>query len=430
MKPQYDHVPASNFLSARAFGARGDGATDDTAALNALFAAAAAGFASGTVAFVDAGYYLVSDTVSVPPDVRIVGEALASVVLGSGPNFSDMGNPRPVVRVGRPGDSGYVEVSDLIVSTRGGTAGAVLLEYNLDTPAATACGPGSPPSGLWDVHVRVGGFAGSELQVAQCPKATPGSAAVVVDPACVAAYLSMHVTRSAGNLYVENGWVWVADHDVDDAAETQISVYAGRGLLVESARGRVWLVATSVEHHVLYQYQLVATRDVWMGHIQSETPYFQPNPPAPYPFAARDVARHDPDFASDCRAATAGNGNGTLGGAPCFMAWGLRVLGSRDVVVFGAGLYSFFNDYSTDCSALGAGSRCQARIFWAGPTPPAAGWDATVDAGADAEKLMSLEVYTLNTVGSVSAITRQGVDVALYSDGVATFASTVALFRY
>lgn len=29
--------------------------------------------------------------------------------------------------------------------------------------------------------------------------------------------------------YFENVWAWVADHDLDDATNTQIDVYTGRG---------------------------------------------------------------------------------------------------------------------------------------------------------------------------------------------------------
>lgn len=34
----------------------------------------------------------------------------------------------------------------------------------------------------------------------------------------------------------------------------------------------IYSVGTSVEHHALYQYQFVNTRDIFMGHIQTETP--------------------------------------------------------------------------------------------------------------------------------------------------------------
>lgn len=62
-KPQYENVAASGFLSARDAGAKGDGSTDDTVALNALFTKAAA---LGKVVYLDAGDYLVTDTVYVP----------------------------------------------------------------------------------------------------------------------------------------------------------------------------------------------------------------------------------------------------------------------------------------------------------------------------------------------------------------------------
>jgi hypothetical protein len=343
----------------------------------------------------------------------VVGEALASVIMGMGQKFSDPNNPRPVVQVGRAGDVGFVEMSDLIVSTQGATAGAIMIEYNLNTPAAeNTCSPGVPPSGLWDVHVRVGGFKGSELQVAECP--TTPSQSNFANPACIAGYMSMHITPSARNLYMENNWIWVADHDIDDWNSTQISVFVARGLLVEGSR--IWLVGSSVEHHTLYQYQLLNASDVWMGQIQTETPYYQPNPPAPYPETQLNTALEDPDFAADCRPDAANRPLSLEGNPPCAMAWGLRILGSKNVVVFGAGLYSFFNNYSTSCSTTKSGENCQARIFWVGQETQ----------GADK---MTVELYNLNTIGSVSMITQGAVDLATWDQNRATFASTLAVFR-
>ncbi|PKS06887.1 hypothetical protein jhhlp_006713, partial [Lomentospora prolificans] len=142
------------------------------------------------VAFIDAGYYVITDTVTIPAGVRVVGEALASILLGTGPVFSNMEKPVPVIRVGNPGDRGRVEWSDMIVSPRGPTAGAKLIEWNLYSPGE--------PSGMWDVHVRIGGFAGTELQLAQCP--TTPTESNVINEDCIAAYLSLHVTKSAGGL--------------------------------------------------------------------------------------------------------------------------------------------------------------------------------------------------------------------------------------
>ena len=95
-------------------------------------------------------------------------------------------------------------------------------------------------------------------------------------------------------------------------------------------------VGTGVEHHTLYQYQLANTKNIYMGFIQTETPYYQPNPSAPVPYVLNS-ALHDPDFDTSC-AGQAGN---------CRNAWGLRVINSQNILVYGAGLYSFFDNYST-----------------------------------------------------------------------------------
>lgn len=74
-KPYYGNLRASKFVSARKAGAAGDGVTDDTDALNEIFEDAAS---SGKIVYINAGYYLVSKTVYVPPGVKIFGEAVSS----------------------------------------------------------------------------------------------------------------------------------------------------------------------------------------------------------------------------------------------------------------------------------------------------------------------------------------------------------------
>ncbi|KAK4180482.1 family 55 putative glycoside hydrolase [Triangularia setosa] len=413
-KPQYENYPASSFLSARNYHAMGNGITDDTQALNVLFQAAAS--SSTSIAFLDAGFYLVTDTVYIPANARIVGEGLAAVIMGAGEKFSDVSNPYPVIQIGQPGETGYIEMSDVIVSTQGPTAGAIAIQYNLKTPTlggkVTA---DTPPSGLWDVHVRIGGFGGSKLQVADCP-ITP-NITNIIEPACIAGYMSMHITPSAGNLYMENNWLWVADHDIEDWNQTRIDVFVGRGLLMEGSN--IWLVGNAVEHHALYQYQLVNVTGVWMGQIQTETPYYQPNPQAPYPFTQVNTDLYDPDFIADCPTTSASTVDLLPGDPPCAMAWALRILASKDVMVFGAGLYSFFNNYSTNCSTNSAGENCQARIF-------------SVQDGTGtglAGSTTGLQVYNLNTIGSVSMLTNKGEDMAIWNQTIATYASTVGIFR-
>lgn len=225
-KPQYQNLAVSQFSSVRTAGARGDGVTDDSATIQSIINSATA---AGKVVYFDAGLYKVTTTISIPPGAKIVGETYP-VIMGSGSFFSDINNPKPVVQVGSSGgQSGVVEWSDMIVSTQGATKGAILIEWNLSSPS-------SGPSGMWDVHTRIGGFTGSNLQVGQC-----GVAVAQPNTQCIAAFQSMHVTPAASGLYMENVWLWSADHDIDDPTDTQVTIYSGRGLLVESTTGNIWL---------------------------------------------------------------------------------------------------------------------------------------------------------------------------------------------
>lgn len=194
-------------------------------------------------------------------------------------------------------------------------------------------------------------------------------------------------------------------HDVEDPSLTQITVYAGRGLLVESAAGGIWLVGTAVEHHVKYEYQFAHTANVFAGQIQTETAYYQPNPSAPLPFPY-NAALSDPIFVQN---ATVTDGNITI---PASDGWGLRIVDSSDILIYGAGLYSFFDNYSTSCSDQGNGEKCQNRIF-----------SLEQSAGK------GVSVYNLNTVGTHYQITVDGKDVAYYGDNLDGFVDTVALFR-
>lgn len=234
-KPQYNTFAATSFSSVRTAGAKGDGVTDDSAALQAIINSATA---AGKVVYFDAGIYKVTTTITIPAGARIVGETYPTI-MGSGSFFTNMASPQPVVQIGATaGTTGVVEWSDMLVSTQGATAGAILIQWNLASPATT-------PSGIWDVHTRIGGFDGSNLQVAQCP--TTGTQP---NANCIAAFMSMRITSVASGLYMENVWLWTADHDIDDVVDTQISIYTGRGLSVESTTGNFWLYV-SLHHSCL-----------------------------------------------------------------------------------------------------------------------------------------------------------------------------------
>jgi len=101
---------------------------------------------------------------------------------------------------------------------------------------------------------------------------------------------------------MENVWLWTADHDLDDPFQSSITVLTGRGLSVEAQAGNIWLIATAVEHHSLYQYNFANTANVFGGFLQSSTPYYQPGIPAgSAPYVYDEInAVNDPDFNVSC----------------------------------------------------------------------------------------------------------------------------------
>ena len=125
-------------MSARDLGATGDGHTDDTAALQQAIEIA---LQQQKILFVDHGDYLISSIIYIPAGSRIVGESY-SVILSYGAFFDDWDSPQPVVQIGKPGEVGTIEWSDMIVSTQGEQRGAILFEYNIYSPP-------TDPTGVW-----------------------------------------------------------------------------------------------------------------------------------------------------------------------------------------------------------------------------------------------------------------------------------------
>ena len=121
---------------------------------------------------------------------------------------------------------------------------------------------------MWDVHWRIGGSAGTLLQVDRCEK-DPMTPIATPNPECYAAFLMLHITETA-SLYMENNWGWVADHELDMRPQNQINIWQGRGFLIESVKP-VWIVGGSVEHAQLYNYGIHHAENLYITHLQSET---------------------------------------------------------------------------------------------------------------------------------------------------------------
>ncbi|CAG8978299.1 hypothetical protein HYALB_00005885 [Hymenoscyphus albidus] len=375
-KPQYETVPVSSFKSVKAAGARGDGVTDDTQAIQNIFNSVG----PNDIVYFDHGAYVVTDTIQVPANIKITGE-IWPLIMAGGNAFKDQANPKPVFRVGNPGESGNVEMSDLVFETIGPQPGAIMMEWNLK-------GASQGSAGMWDVHFRIGGSAGTQLQSNACTKNE--NVIAPANPSCMGAFLLLHVTNQGG-IYLENNWFWVADHELDLADHNKINIFNGRGVLIESDQGPVWMYGTSSEHSVLYNYQIANAANVYMALIQTETPYFQSNPDATTPFRV-NPAFSDPSFS---------------GSASTNKAWGLRIVDSKDIWIHGAGLYSFFENWNVDCNTF---NNCQDNMV-------------------SIENSSGIHLYALSTKAARNMVTVNGQSAALDSDNRNNFCATVALFR-
>ncbi|OAA50318.1 glucan 1,3-beta-glucosidase GLUC78 precursor [Metarhizium rileyi] len=376
-KPQYTNLPASKFISVKSQGAKGDGKTDDTAAIQKIFNTAS----PDEIVYFDHGAYLITDTVKVPKNIKIVGEIWPLILAGGCKNFKDESNPKPVFQVGNSGDVGNVEMQDLMFETQGPQPGAILMEFNV-------AGEAKGSAGLWDVHFRIGGSAGTQLQSDKCSKKP--SVIAPPNPACVGAFMLVHVTSSAAP-YFENTWFWVSDHELDNKDHNQINIYNGRGVLIESTKG-AWFWGTSSEHNQLYNYQLTKAQNVYMALVQTETAYMQGNPDARVPFKVNSKFS-DPDF-SKCT------------GPKCARTWGLRAQDSSNVFVYGGGLYSFYDNYEQECVAA---NNCQDHMI--------------------SLENSKVEMFGISTKASVSMFTMNGQAMAKDSDNRNNFCAAIAAFE-
>jgi glucan 1,3-beta-glucosidase len=190
-----------------------------------------------------------------------------------------------------------------------------------------------------------------------------------------------------------------ADHDLDDWNSTQISVFTGRGLHVEAPNVFLW--ASGVEHHALYQYQFNDAQNIFAGFIQTETPYYMPSPDARSQPYGRSDEYADPNYNAACPEGICD-------------PYGLRILNSKNVMIYGGGLYSFFRNYDVSCSSPNAPNgfrNCQNQIF-------------------SIEGASSVQWFALNQVGAEQMVTIDRQDKAKWSDNLSVYTNTIGFFTY
>lgn len=137
----------------------------------------------------DAGTYLISDTLKIPAGSFVVGELWSNIV-ASGSKFASASSPHVAVQIGNPGDTAATEISDLVFTTTSGMAGAIVVEWNVGNSAQGS-------AAMWDSHVRLGGYKGSNIQVGNC-----GASGSHPTSACTSSYLALHLTSSS-SAYLE-----------------------------------------------------------------------------------------------------------------------------------------------------------------------------------------------------------------------------------
>ena len=332
--PSYQEYSFSQFLDVRNvpnLPVHGDGTHDDTASLSAIITK----YAQSKILFFPHGSYLISSTLYFPSGSRIIGEAW-STISASGAYFKNAGLPKPLVRVGLPGEKGTAQFTDMLFTVSDILPGCILLEVNM-----AGLQPGDV--GFWNTHIRVGGATDSAIRT-KCASNDARS--------CQAAFMLVHLTASSST-YIENMWAWTADHDLDGGGgNTKQSISTGRGMLIEATTAGTWLHGTAVEHNTLYQYNFRAARNVFVGLQQSETPYWQGSSSllAPAPWTPSPTYG-DPDF-SNCGGAD----------ARCRMAWYNYINKSSHVSIYGSAFWTFFNAGDGSCQQ-GEGF-CQEKACW------------------------------------------------------------------
>ncbi|KAK0210245.1 pectate lyase superfamily protein-domain-containing protein [Desarmillaria ectypa] len=180
--PQYEDIPVSEFVSVKDHGAKGDGSTDDTHAIQSVLNK----YGKNKVIFFDAGVYIITSTVTIPAGCCIVGEAW-SEISGKGDYFNDVENPKVVVRIGEPGSRGSIEITDILIVL---APGAIVLEWNVRGHGNNLAGPG-----MWDSHIMYVIYIylsdeGSGMDSAHCPQGSE-------DISCAPAFLGLYLTSEA-----------------------------------------------------------------------------------------------------------------------------------------------------------------------------------------------------------------------------------------
>ncbi|HKZ30774.1 MAG TPA: glycosyl hydrolase family 28-related protein [Vicinamibacteria bacterium] len=229
--------PGETWVNALALGARGDGKTDDTAALQKAID-------THRTLYLPTGKYVVSDTLTLRPDSVLVGlhpSATQLVLPDRTPAFQGVGGPKP-----------------LLLAPKGGTTiviGVGLYTNGINPRALSVQWMAGPRSMMNDVRF-LGGHGTTGLDG---KRENPYNNAHSADPDLArrwdSQYPSLWVTEGGGGTFFD---LWTP------------STFAAAGLLVSNTEtsGRVYQMSS--EHHVRYEVQLKNVANWELHALQTE----------------------------------------------------------------------------------------------------------------------------------------------------------------
>jgi sugar lactone lactonase YvrE len=214
--------PMAEWTNVKTLGAKGDGATDDTAALQKAID-------THRVLYLPTGFYMVSDTLKLKPDTVLIGlhPALAQLVIpDNNPGHVGVGPVKPILETPKGGDN-IVSGIGLFTGRVNPRASALLWrsgEQSLVTDVKIMGGGGTPTSD------------GKPLGVAQARSGDP-----VADGRWDAQYPSIWVTDGGGGTFAN---VWSPN------------TFASAGFYISDTKTPGHIYEVSVEHHVRNEFVL------------------------------------------------------------------------------------------------------------------------------------------------------------------------------
>ena len=213
-------------------GAKGDGVTDDTKAIQTCIT-------NNAQVFLPQGWYLISQPLQLRSDSVLVGEVYSVLIADSSSSaWTDASNPQPLLSAPASSGTDGVQIADILFTMNGDVPGCILLDWQSGTN-----------SGLWDVEWRIMNTA----------------------------HTLFHIHGPNSAIYAEQFWSWVADHDIDSGQQLNIS--NPYGVLIETQLPS-YFYGTAAEHSLYYQYNVSNANNVTFLITQTETPYFQVPPSA------------------------------------------------------------------------------------------------------------------------------------------------------